>query len=360
PQLTLEETITSLFQSLKLDPAASAYIDPSGTHHEGSKNPVWKEPLGKKVLIVDIDTRKPTGKNELLNPGRIDWEHIGGEGGGMVSNSILNHYMYAMIHGYEYMFYQARDMDDRHNTWVLPHVVRELLPKYQFVVVLDADAMVPHLEIPLEWMFNRWGIKEETSIALPWDTEEFRSGGSISADSKGLRVLNTGLVIAQNSTNTLEMLEAWRDCPTETRYKGCAEWKFNWSHEQRAFFEYLRYDYNDTIVAIPCEEAVGWPGFREEMLAPGSFDDDISDCNGTFIRHYTARGKPQVREAGGISVMQLMTEVIQKSILSNPNKVWYKEPKHNPDPPKITRPKEQDKSDQVKEEKGIHIEIDVA
>jgi hypothetical protein len=335
---TLRDTIATLFASTKHDPSRFGYVDPSGTYYEGGSETIWTKPLGDKVLIVDIDTRVPTGENELLNPERMDWNNLKTEGAGLVSNSIMNHYLYAMVHGYDYRFYQARDMKDHYNTWILPHVVRELIPDYQFVIVMDADVTIAHLDVPFEWMFNRWGIKPHTSIALPWDTEEFRDEGSISLDSKGMRVLNTGLVVAQNSSTTLELLEAWRDCTSEKRYKGCAKWKNEWSHEQRAFSEYIRYDFNNTsgtIVSIPCDDAVGWPGFREDMLSrPGTANKDVSDCNGNFVRHYTTMGKSHVKEASASSVMQILSEALQKSILANPGEVWYKEPEKRIEEPK--------------------------
>ena len=255
---------------MKHDPAHPEYIDPSGTRYESSNASIWTKPLGKKVLIVDIDTRVPTDKNQILNPALMDWEKLEMQGGGLVSNAILNHYLYAMIHGYDYKFYQAQHMEDLHDTWIMPHVFRELLPNYQFVVAMDADVTLPHLEVPLEWMFNRWGIQRHSSIAMPWDAEEFHDGESISRDSKGLRVLNTGFVVAQNSATTLALLEAWRDCPSERRYAGCNRWAYEWSHEQRAFSEYIRYDFNhtaETIVGIPCDDAMGWPGYQQDTAA---------------------------------------------------------------------------------------------
>lgn len=83
-------------------------------------------------------------------------------GAGLVSGGISNHYLYAMIHGYDYKFYHALDMPDHHATWIKPHIFKELLPDYEFVVFMDADAIVSHLEVPLEWMFNRWGIVSDT------------------------------------------------------------------------------------------------------------------------------------------------------------------------------------------------------
>ncbi|CBX96011.1 hypothetical protein LEMA_P031630.1 [Plenodomus lingam JN3] len=333
PTSNLRNTILSLFAPIKHDPTNPEYVDPSGLRFQSRNQSIWKKPLGKKILIVDIDTRVPTGQNQILNPALMDWENLELEGGGLVSNAIMNHYLYAMIHGYDYKFYQAQHMKDRHDTWIMPHVFRELLPDYQFVVAMDADATIPHLEVPLEWMFNRWGIHKHTSIAMPWDTEEFiADGSSISRDSKGLRVLNTGFVVAQNSETTLEMLEAWRDCPSEERYPGCKQWAYNWSHEQRAFSEYIRYDFNktaETIVSIPCDDAVGWPGFLADTLEGHPYG--ISECNGRFVSHYTI-GKDKVKAASSNSVMQALTDVIQKSLLTYQEQLWYKEPKKEKEP----------------------------
>ncbi|KAH7377621.1 hypothetical protein BKA66DRAFT_571945 [Pyrenochaeta sp. MPI-SDFR-AT-0127] len=322
---TLRDTITTLFESIKHDPSSPGYIDASGQYFKGGNETIWPKPLGKKVLIVDIDTRVPTGENQILNPDVLDWEHLDMHGGGLVSNAIINHYLYALIHGYDYKFYQAQHMVDHHDTWIMPHVFRELIPDYQFVVAMDADAIIPHLEVPLEWMFNRWGVKSHTSMALPLDTEELRGNVSISTDSKGMLVLNTGFVVAQNSPVTLEMLEAWRDCTSETRYPGCSRWAYEWSHEQRAFSEYIRYDFNitpETIVNIPCDDGVGWPGFKKDMegVNPG-----ISDCSGNFVRHYTI-GKQKVKESASTTVMQILSEVLQKNLLQQQDALWYKEP----------------------------------
>jgi hypothetical protein len=123
--------------------------------------------LGKRLLIVDIDTRAPTGANQILNPDKkIDWDALELSGAGYVSHAISNHYMYAMIHGYDYKYYQAHEMMDHFATWIRPHVFKELLPDYDFVVSMDADAILSHLEVPLEWMFNRWGIVRPSRFSV--------------------------------------------------------------------------------------------------------------------------------------------------------------------------------------------------
>jgi hypothetical protein len=103
-----------------------------------------------------------------------------------------------------------------------------MLPDYKFVAFLDGDALVNTMDVPLEWMFNRWGITNQTSIAVPLDV---RQGGSTGEDSHGNTEVNTGFLVVQNLDITFELLQAWRDCTTETRYPGCGRWKEEWSHE---------------------------------------------------------------------------------------------------------------------------------
>lgn len=124
------------------------------------------------------------------------------------------------------------------------------------------------------------------------------------------------------------MLEAWGNCTTEVRYPGCARWKGEWSHEQRAFSEYVRYDFGKipgTIVGIPCDDAVGYPNFKEHNGLDSDGNAKLSDCNGNLVRHYTL-GKDQVHEAGAVTMAQALVEVVQKSILSKQDQVIVKEP----------------------------------
>ncbi|KAF3045056.1 hypothetical protein E8E12_006607 [Didymella heteroderae] len=323
---TIRDAIVALFDPIRIDPTHPEYLDSTGKYFAGGSKTTWTESLKKRILVVDIDTRVPTGSNEILNPDTLDWNSLEMSGGQLVSNAVMNHYLYAQIHGYDYKLYSAQSIPDHYNTWIMPHVFHELVPDYDFVVAMDADVTVSHLEIPLEWMFNRWGITRDTSMALPWDTEEFRNNKSISTDSYDLRVLNTGFVVAQNLPLTMDMLAAWKDCTGETRYPGCGKWKQEWSHEQRAFSEYIRHDpefnvSSESIVGISCDDAVGWPGFKEDVHR----DYPITECRGTFLRHHTLE-KSKTKESSAESVMQALSQVLQVGVQQNLRQVWYQEP----------------------------------
>ncbi|EGP89107.1 uncharacterized protein MYCGRDRAFT_92195 [Zymoseptoria tritici IPO323] len=239
---------------------------------------------------------------------------------------------FAQIHGYDYKFYHAQHMKGYYDTWIRPHLLASLLRDndYDFVMTMDADVTITHKDVPLEWLFNRWNITERTSIALPWDVETqiWETDYIRGKDSRGLTVLNAGVVIVQNLPHTLEILQAWGDCPTETRYEGCAHWKTEWSHEQRAFSEYIRYDFNpdgDNIVPIACDDAMSWPGATEER--PGPFNSVVlSDCNGNFLRHHTWH-KERPRGEFQDAVMQLMIRLLQDKVKQNMDTILTEERK---------------------------------
>jgi hypothetical protein len=219
----------------------------------------------------------------------------------------------AQIHGYDYRFFQANEMDGLHNTWVKPHVLLDLLSSYKFVIFIDADATIQHLEIPFEWMFNRWGITHETSIAMPVDVRQMMGGNDhIGEDEHGNMEQNTGLVVAQALPYTFEMLKAWKECPEETRYPGCGRWKEEWAHEQRAFSLYIRYDFNPNgtnIIEIPCDDAMGFPG-----LGDNSWIAD--NCTGQFIRHHTI-AKTQTKRSTEIAMLQSITDLVKTELMRN-------------------------------------------
>lgn len=93
---TISDSFLHLYESIRTNVSAEVYTDTSGTEYKINEHgPWWKKPLRNEILIVDIDTRVPDGKNELWNNGRMDWKNMdGGKDGGMVSASFMNHFLY--------------------------------------------------------------------------------------------------------------------------------------------------------------------------------------------------------------------------------------------------------------------------
>lgn len=148
-------------------------------------------------------------------------------------------------------------------------MMKEALKTHDFVVFMDSDVMFHYPHIPLEWLLNYWNITAETLVAMAIEPDEPQN-----YDSRGNRLVNTGFVIAQQSKRTQEMYKAWGECPLETRYANCSEWKFDFAHEQAAFRNYIRYnvDRPEHIKVLPCVEANGAP----EAINRGG-------CKGVFV-----------------------------------------------------------------------------
>ncbi|KAF1970821.1 hypothetical protein BU23DRAFT_581922 [Bimuria novae-zelandiae CBS 107.79] len=238
----------------------------------------------------------------------------------------MGHYLYstAQIHGYDYKFFQAQRIEGYHNTWILPGAIRKLLEtdQYDWIATMDADVTISHPEVPLEWLLNHWGATKNTSVLMPIDQKVFDNDMINSVDSKGTQVLNTGVVIVQNLPYTKEIFDAWIECPNESRYEGCAHWKDNWSHEQRVFSEYIRYDFNpdgDNIIGVPCDDAMGYPNMKNEYQGM-----ILNDCNGHFFRHHTLN-KGKAKTSLDVSVMQLLTDLLHNQFLGHKDELWYKE-----------------------------------
>jgi len=89
---TVTGSLLRLYEAIAHPVSAPSYTDASGkTFDIHPQAPWWKKPLRNQVLIVDIDTRVPSEKNELWNENRMNWEAMKAEGdGGMVRARCAN------------------------------------------------------------------------------------------------------------------------------------------------------------------------------------------------------------------------------------------------------------------------------
>lgn len=222
----------------------------------------WDKPLGKDVLILDVDTRlDDPGHASVLQGDNLTPRRAGR----------LNHYIYSLIHGYDYRLMHAPKFWYRHQTWVKVPMMREALKKYKFVVFLDSDAIFVEPQVPLEWLMDLWDIKDNTLAAMPIDRDH-----PSNYDSKGQLMWNTGFVITQQSQRTDQMFESWVNCPSDEEFPGCSFWEYNWAHEQAAFANYIRYQYNasNELIAIPSNDANGSPYIPDNATCGGAFVSD--------------------------------------------------------------------------------------
>lgn len=162
-------------------------------------------------------------------------------------------------------------------------MIREVLKtcKYDYVIFMDADAVFRYTHLPLEWLFNYWNLAVETLIAMPLDPSI-----PLNEDERGNIALNTGFIIAQSHPRTVELFDAWEDCVSGRYFDRCSKWRYEWSHEQAAFSNYMRYEYNasNEILSLSCTEANGYPQRADEGYL------------GEFVRHFWL-DKPLVVDA---------------------------------------------------------------
>lgn len=248
--------------------------------------------MGSDILILDLDTR-PLKSTEMFEKGEYDWRNIN-----HVSGGVFAHYAYAQIHGYDYKFVHAAEFEDRHATWIKPSALANLIKDYKFIVFLDADATFRFMQLPMEWMMNYWNVEPHHSFVMakdPWSPEE----PQFNSDRFNRTYTNTGFMIIQNNKQVMPILKAWHECPDDTRYPNCSQWKEPKFHEQSAFGEYIRYDYEENIKELDCGQANGFPGV------------EVSNCQGKFIRHYWFE-KSLVKVDYRENLMNAITYPIQK------------------------------------------------
>ncbi|KIM94355.1 hypothetical protein OIDMADRAFT_106766 [Oidiodendron maius Zn] len=276
-----------------------------GVKFEIPQDPVWTKPLGKRLCIVDIDTRPLNGTNDILNTEDFDWPQYHPTSAGM-----MGHYLYTQIHGYDYKFVRTQNYEDRTSYWTKISALSDTLRDYDFVISIDADAQISHPEIPFEWLLNRWNVTLETALTMTIDPDK-----PYNLDPRGRPYNNCGFVVAHNIPRTHEMLKAWSSCPDEPQkdFEGCARWKTPWPAEQAAFGEYIRYMFSEPndLNEIPCDEANGFP-------------ESEQGCSGRFIRHlWTAKG--QTRDVVNNGVMQVLLKRLHDQFLADESVIIERE-----------------------------------
>lgn len=162
---------------------------------------------------------------------------------------------------------------------------------------MDADALWNYPEIPLEWLMNHWGITPNLSLAISTDPPRNRN---VNGDAQS----NTGFIIAQQNARTMEMIDTWLDCPTGKRFPGCERYAWARFHEQQAFNDYVRYDFNRSTdyILLPANETNGFAG------------SDI-ECEGVFVSHYWS-DKSRPRIGFGNSVMRALAQELNAQLLA--------------------------------------------
>ena len=205
-----------------------------------------------------------------------------------------------MIHGYKYHYVRVPEYKNRSVYWSKVPLLSDLLHAgCKIAVAIDHDAIFQNINLPFEWLLNRWNFTSNTSFAMALDNHWQQN-----EDDYGVLNINAGFIIAQDLERTHEILRAWDSCPNnETKYPGCSKFANTWPAEQGAFGNFMRRQFNETgdRIEIPCTEANGFPGMNTE-------------CFGVFVRHYTI-SKDRVRDGVAASAAQAFFGVVRLDMM---------------------------------------------
>ncbi|KAK3381099.1 hypothetical protein B0H63DRAFT_474912 [Podospora didyma] len=302
----LADAIRALWQPLVVPINASSFTTLDGAVKElpPQSELTHLEKLGKRIVILDVDTRPLTEDGSIFSENLPTWDNLRNPSAGFIS-----HYMYSLIHGYSYKFVRSPVYRDRAPHWTKVIFTKQLLEEFDYVIMLDYDAMFPSPELPLEWMFNYWKIDKKVMVAMAEDPN-----GGVNMDIKGRVNLNSGFIIAQSSPNTKRLFKDWAECPSENKYKDCAQWKMKLFHEQAAFSSHVRYNFLDGysidthpeyIRVLPCSEANGIPKVKH------------LGCWGQLVRHYWG-DKSKTNLEFQNEVMSALVPMLAKSAYRDP------------------------------------------
>lgn len=223
--------------------------------------------FGKELCIINVDTRgHDSGVLAMTNVTQLQ------QGLEYRTAGAYGNLMYAIRHGYSYHLVVAPEWEGHENTWVKVPQLYAVLQHYRFVVLFDGDTFISDPRVPMHVLMNRWGFQEDSSLLLAEDPPSI----DISYASNGKRLLNTGFILAQNTQKAFDILEEWGRCIENT--EGCAQWAFEWAHEQTALTEYFRTDdrlvEGKDLIAVPCDEGNG---------------SGLIGCNGVLVTHLWMR-----------------------------------------------------------------------
>ncbi|KAL7813578.1 putative golgi mannosyltransferase complex subunit [Trichoderma aethiopicum] len=290
----------------------SSFYQPFGAFKYDLKHGVhFPEPLGHDLCIIDLDNRPFDAPNQIFGPNVMSWETDAEKVHGL-SVGVLNHWLYAKIHGYKYYFVAIEKPEDRRASWKKAPVISTILKEHKTCLYLDSDAIFQNLDLPFEWLLNFWNLDpRNNSLALAVDPNR-----EYNKDKFGKLMLNTGFIVAQNNPKTYEIMDAWAGCPEEDgKHPECVEFRTNSPGrptDQGGFGTFIRYDYPDDIRQLPCTDANGFP-------------NSDSECEGRFIRHLWTGKDSWIKVFVGQQVPGRYLELFHKEFLDEKSKFYITE-----------------------------------
>lgn len=259
---------------------------------------------------MDLDNRLFNESGQIWGKRPMSWDRPEQVHG--LSLGILNHWLYAKIHGYKYYYVDIEEFEDRRASWKKPVIMPELLKRHETCIFIDSDAVFNHLTIPFEWLMNYWSIDPEVhslTLAfdpdLEWNKDEFNK-----------TYVNTGFIVAQNNERTFEIMDAWKGCPEEDgKHPNCTHFKTaepGSVTDQGGFGTYIRYDYKENVKELSCDDANGFP-------------ESETECHGTFIRHLWTGKDTWIKRTVGEQIPGDFLQAFHEQFLREKETFWITE-----------------------------------
>lgn len=149
----------------------------------------------------------------LTQYGNVRWDNYGKCDFGDLSST--NHLTYSNKNGYTYINYTVKDSEylEWHPTWIKIDLLRKLLPLFEYVVWIDADAVFVNQDIKIEEL-----IEEGIDLVIPKSEPDQFNGGTMWTNTM------TNFMIWKNSDWSLKILNSLWENPNNFR--------FDFFHEQ--------------------------------------------------------------------------------------------------------------------------------
>ncbi|AEO55737.1 hypothetical protein MYCTH_2142698 [Thermothelomyces thermophilus ATCC 42464] len=238
----LPDAIRAIWAPLVLPITAPVFttIDEETKHLPLPGELLHAKPLGKRICILDLDNlRLQRGWEHLLQPVTLVGEpsKLGRRSSARPSNA------------------------DRAPHWAKVVFTHEMLKQYDIVVTVDSDTMFANPPVAMA----------DDPVGYP------------NHDVRRRVNVHSGFIMAQAGELTQRLFKDRAECPSETRYPGCAVWKDRPFHEQSAFTSHVRYDLLDgysidshpqLVRTIPRNEANGLSGGVRNLTLP-EFDHNV-------------------------------------------------------------------------------------
>lgn len=119
---------------------------------------------------------------------------------------------YCFKHGYDFLFSTENLLPDRHPSWGKLMVVRQVLPRYDWVMWIDDDAMFANFEVDLE-----------TIIQFAQKMRPRKQVAAIFAND--MEGINAGVFLVRNCVESMRIFDLWCDQATYKKFANASNWE---------------------------------------------------------------------------------------------------------------------------------------